>query len=104
MSKPRGMVMNYKAGDVIPGLLRVPQEVREVQKGVCCLCGREGYVLAGLRLDLSVPCERSFYQKYQAQKPVLCQNSSCGLIYCQKCVKETYSGFCGKCGGRVQYL
>ena len=95
--------MAYKAGDLIPGLGRVPKEVREVQEGVCSSCGNTGYVLAGLHLNLRQEDEMAFYEKYSRQKPVKCQVPDCGRIFCQQCVVKS-DGRCPDCRGRVEYL
>ena len=95
--------MAYKAGDVIPGLCRVPTEVYEVQEGVCSSCGKTGYVFAGLHLNLQKDDEMAFYEKYNCQKPLKCQVADCGNVFCQKCVVKS-DGRCPDCRGRVEYL
>lgn len=97
--------MSYKAGDVILGLCRVPKEVYEVQEGICCLCGTKGYVLAGLTISFTNDeSQMVFMQKYQAQKPVVCQNPDCRHVYCQKCAREKCRSRCLICNGTINFL
>ena len=97
--------MNYKAGDIIPGLCRVPKEVREVQEGICCLCGSKGYVLAGLGLSFrDDESQMVFMEKYQAQKPVVCQNPNCRRVYCQHCAREKCRTGCLACNVMIEFL
>ena len=95
--------MAYKAGDIIPNLGRVPKEVYEVQEGMCSSCGNMGFVLAGLSLNLQQDDERAFFEKYQRQKPLKCQVSDCGKVFCQKCVAHS-DGRCPDCRGKIEYL
>ena len=96
--------MTYKAGDIIPGLGRVPDDVYEVQEGVCSMCGKVGYVLAGMRLTFTDESVKAFFDKYQRQKPVRCQAQGCSRVYCQKCATEKGRGRCVACGGGLNYL
>jgi hypothetical protein len=97
--------MSYQVGDIIPGLCRVPTEVYEVQEGVCSMCGEKGFVLAGLHLEFSKDeSQRAFMQKYQAQKPVVCQNPDCRLVYCQPCAIKRCRTGCLACKGSLNFL
>jgi len=90
----------YKPGDIIPGLGRVPSDVREVQEGICSDCGRIGFVFAGMSIDMTTEEGKLMFSKYHPQKPLKC--TKCNKIYCQLCGTKRY-GLCG-CGGRLDFM